>query len=298
MFPITVGGVNVTPGHKDFVRSTSTVCACAGMPPKAGIPLSFWEPISLVDVTLVPYKLIAWGGASLSKAGIKKRGTVSHIGEGGRSSFYNVHYYKFPILHWLGALGEFPCLEKSEFALSYLSEFDPCWGDGEWAAVLNPEAYLFSNPLAQVACIPDCAAASLGRPQDKLFWCAGCSGSLYPLTGHVAHHVGAIQSSYLLVTRLLSKLHSLGMLLGFDKEEFCQKKLMPRLKKTIYKTQLVFPIANAKGPCEPLGKSDVVWGSGKTYPYGGEDFVYLIWGKNQCCLDAVKIGAKFSGVSP
>lgn len=294
IFPITVSGANITPQHKGFNKTKSTICACAGTPPKVGIPITFWEPVALIDVTRIPYKLLAWGGASLSTAGTKKRGTISHIGEGGRSSFYNVHYYKFPLLHWLGVLGGFPCLEAEEMSLAYLSEFDPCWGDSEWTAVLNPESLLFANPLAQVACIPDCIANSLDKPQDELFWCAGCSGSLYPLTGHVAHHVGNIQASYLLVSRVLSKLHSMGTLAGFNKEEFCRKTLMPRLKKSIYKTQLVAPIASTKGPCQPLGKSDITWGSGKSYPNGGEDFVYMIWGKNQCCLDAIKAAMKMS----
>jgi len=293
IFPIHVAGLNVTPAHKDLVKYPATpVCNCAGTPPKFGVPLAFWEPTALIDVTRTPYKLIAWGGIQLSEADVKKRGAVSHVGDAGRSSFYNVHYYNFPVLHWLGLLTDFPCLESSEMSISYLSEFDPFWDDDQWSAVLNPEAFLFSNPLAQAACIADCTASVLGRPTDKLFWCAGCVGSIYPFVGHVPHHVGAVQASYLLVQRLLGKLHSIGMGLGFKEDNFCEKSVFPRLQKSIYKTQLTHPIANTKGPCQPLGKSDLLWGAGKSFPYGGEDFVYLIWSKKQCCLDAVKPAVK------
>ncbi len=293
IFPIHISGANVTPEHKDLVHYKFTpFCSCAGTPPKLGIPLAFWEPTALIDVTMTPYKLTAWGGTTISKAGIKKRGAIANVGDSGRSSFYNVHYYNFPILHWLGILTDFSCLESSEMAVSYLSEFDPFWDDDQWASVLNPEIFLFSNPLAQVACIPDCAASSAGAPMDELFWCAGCMGSLYPFVGHVPHHLGTVQASYLLVHRLLGKLHSLGMALGFAEDNFCDKALMPRIKKTIYKTQLVQPIANTKAPCQPLGKSDLFWGSGKSFPYGGEDFVYLIWTKKHCCLDMVKPAVK------
>ncbi len=83
---------------------------------------------------------------------------------------------------------------------------------------------------------------------------------------------------------------------GFEENEFCEAKTLPRLKKTLYKTQLVQPIPNTKGPCQPLGKSDIVWGSGTNFAKGGEDFVYLIWTKKHCCLDAVDPSLKyFSG---
>ncbi|MBI3211727.1 MAG: TraU family protein, partial [Simkania negevensis] len=124
------------------------------------------------------------------------------------------------------------------------------------------------------------------------FWCGGCQGSLYPFMGHVAHHVGAIQASSLLVHRLLAKLHSLGLLWGFKEDNFCSKTPFLRIKKTLYKTQLVYPIPQTKGPCQPLGKTDLIWGSGKSFPYGGEDFVYLIWTKKHCCLDPAKIAMK------
>ena len=279
----------MTPEHKDFVSYKLNICACPGLPPKVGIPLAFWEPLALIDVTRIPYKLISLGGVSIGSTEVKLKGSISNIGESGRSSYYNVHYIKFPLLTWLDVIPGFSCAEKGDIDIAYLSEFDPFWNDGEWSSVLNPEIFLFANPLAQTACMADCTTSSLNHPNDKFFWCGGCAGSLYPLIGHVAHHVGAIQASHLLVNRLLAKLHTLGMMTGFAEENFCQKKPIPRLKKTIYKTQLVKPIANTQGPCNALGKSDVVWGASKSYPYGGEDFSYLIWGKKHCCLDAVEV---------
>ncbi len=297
LFPIHLGGVNVTPNQKDYSEYKLSICACAGTPPKVGIPLAFWEPIALIDVTRTPYKSIALGGMTLSGSTMKGRGAISNVGESNRHSFYNVHYYKFPIISLLGLIPGFSCVEKgSDIDIAYISELDPYWADDEWTNVINPEAYLFANPLAQVACIPDCTSTSLDYPLDKLFWCAGCSGSLYPLMGHVAHHVGAIQASHLLVQRLLSKMHSLGMMQGAEEGNYCDKKLMPRIKKSLYKTQLTHPIANTQGPCHPLGKSDIIWGAGQSYPYEGEDFVYLIWSKKHCCLDSVKPAASLAGV--
>jgi conjugal transfer pilus assembly protein TraU len=66
---------------------------------------------------------------------------------------------------------------------------------------------LFANPLAQISCAADCAAASAGLPLDSLFWCGGCQGSLYPFTGTVANHSGGVQASLLLSERMIAKLH-------------------------------------------------------------------------------------------
>lgn len=60
IFPIHVSGVNVTPGYKDIAKYQLTpFCSCAGTPPKFGIPLAFWEPIALIDVTPIPYNRVS-----------------------------------------------------------------------------------------------------------------------------------------------------------------------------------------------------------------------------------------------
>ena len=83
---------------------------------------------------------------SIGTADVRKRGGVAHLGDGGRTSFYNVHYYKFPILAWLDLLPGFSCAEQGSIDICYLSEFDPFWDDDEWSAVLNPEAFLLRIP--------------------------------------------------------------------------------------------------------------------------------------------------------
>ncbi len=296
LFPITVSGVNVTPNSKDYTTYSQPFCVCAGLPPKAGIPLTFWEPASMIDVTRHAYKMIGLGGVSIGNENIKNRGSVGIVGDGpSQSSFYQVHYYHFPLMAVMEMFTDFSCLERGALDIGYLSELDPLWNDEELSFIINAEAVLFGNSPAQLACIADCAATSLNRPLDKLFWCAGCNGSLYPFTGTVAHHQGGIQASALLVHRLLAKLHRSFVLKGFTETEFCEAKFLPVIKKSLYKTQLVYPIAQTTGACQPLGKTSVVWGAGMSYPHGGEDFCYLIWTKKQCCLDAVKVVAAAAG---
>ena len=288
VFPITVSGVNVSEGYNDYTKYSRAFCFCKGMPPKAGIPLSFWSPEILVDVTRHAYKLLGLGGMSIGNETVRNRGAVSVTASGSsENSFYHVHYYKFPLIFILGLLGDFDCIESEEVDIGYMSELDPLWNDDQLSFILNAEAALFSSSTAQLACAADCTLSTMDKPSDKLFWCAGCLGSLYPFTGSVAHHQGGIQASSLLVHRLLAKLHRMYLLKGYDRKEFCEAKFMSVIKKTLYKTQLVYPTAQTKGPCNALGRSTLIWGAGKSYPKGGEDFVYLVWRKKQCCLDAI-----------
>jgi conjugal transfer pilus assembly protein TraU len=292
VFPITVSGVNVTPGHDEPSKSKLHVCTCSGVPPRVGIPLSFWEPLYLVDVTQHAYQLVGLGGVKIGKDTIKNRGTVSIVGDGpAQASTYHVHWYTFPLFSMLKLFTDFMCIEKGELSLPYLSELDPLWYDDNLALISNPEAALFSSPMAQLSCIADCTATSFNQPIDELFWCAGCSGSLYPFTGNVAHHVGPIQASYLLVQRIIAKLHRTYQIKGYDQGQFCEAQYMPVIKKSLYKTHMIYPIPQTSGKCQTLGKSDLLWGTGKSYPIKGEDFVYLIWAKKQCCLDSTKAAA-------
>jgi conjugal transfer pilus assembly protein TraU len=286
LFPVTIGGLRVSPQGEDTSNPRSIVCTCKGTPPRVGIPISFWEPVRLVDVTRTPYCMVNMGGIKLMDKGVKGRGGVDNAHQGRmRNSFYQVHWYIYPVIYWLELLVDFVCLEKSAFDIGYITELDPFWNDDETAFIINPEAVLFGNPMAQAACAADCLAASGGFAQDALFWCGGCQGSLYPFTGTITAHVGGVQGSLLAVQRMIAKLHREGFLWGtMGQEAWCDKYPMPILKKTQYKTQMTYPIASTQRGCHPLGRSEVLWSSSKEFPHQGEDFGYLIWRKRSCCL--------------
>ena len=117
--------------------------------------------------------------------------TGSSGGDGSSGSVWHVHYYTYPLLSWIGALLDLGCLESGGLDIAWVSELDPTWNDEELALLVNPEAVLFADLPAQAACAADCAAASTGLPRDELFWCAGCQGGMYPLTGAGARTSGA-----------------------------------------------------------------------------------------------------------
>lgn len=206
LFPITIGGIRVSSNGEDTLNPKGLFCTCTTPFPRVGFPVSFWEPVRLVDVTRTPYCLVNMGGVSLMKQGVKGQGGVEGQTDAPlRNSFYHAHWYIYPLIYWLELLTDFICLEKSGFDVAYITEIDPLWNDDETGFILNPEAVLFGNPIAQAACAADCATVSTGFSHDYLFWCAGCQGSLYPFSGTVSSHVGGVQASLLVLQKMIAK---------------------------------------------------------------------------------------------
>lgn len=288
IFPITIAGFEVA-GGEDTPNSNGLICWCKRPPIPVdvpGIPITFWEPVRLVDVTRTPYCMVNLGGIKMGpNRGVRGHGSISHASKGHmQQSFYQVHWYIYPLIYWLELLTDFVCMEASQIDVAYMTELDPLWNDDETSFIINPEAALFGNPIAQLACAADCALASSGFSNDALFWCAGCQGSMYPFTGSVSNHSGGVQASLLITQRFMAKLHREGLLWGYiGVQGLCDKYPMPIIRKTQYKTQMTYPIPTTNS-CHPLGRSDMMWSAGRNYPYEGEDFGYLIWRKRNCCL--------------
>lgn len=290
-FPMKLGGASVlSMGQEDFDSGVSNpFCAC-GSPPKVGVAVSFFEPARIVEAVRSPYCFPALGGIRLDP-GIP---APAHKQNRKGGSFYQVHWYISPLMFWLEVILDNPCLEQGVFDLAYLTELDPLWSDSELTFLLNPDAILFANPLAQAACSADCIAATAGFPLQELFWCAGCQGSMYPLNGWVGTHIGGVQASTLLMQRFTAKMHREGLIwAAHGKEGQCGYYPIPLMDKRGYKTQMVYPIPNTKKEagrcCSPLGRTTVVSGSGKELPYQGEDFAYMLFRKRDCCQGAISL---------
>lgn len=299
LMPISIGGMSVgkgvAPAKRDIANPVSPICGCTkgnSVVPIPGISIGFWEPVRLVDVTRTPYCMVNLGGISLGSDPKRIGGPSKGYARRGReSSFYHLHYYVYPLIYWLELLTDFACLEQSSFDVAYMSEFDISWNDPKLGSLLNPEAILFGNPIAQIACGLDCASATLSTGIDSMFWCSGCYGNMYPFSGSNSDHGGGVQTSSLLTTRILAKLHRIGLARETSTTDasidgkICNKQVSLKLKKSQYKLQLVNPRSSSRGiGCWPLGLSDMVYSAFNEYPYDGEDWGYLIWRKKNCCF--------------
>jgi conjugal transfer pilus assembly protein TraU len=282
LFPISIGSISLFSGkNPDTDNPALPICMCGSPVPRVGIAAGFWEPVRLVDVTKRPFCFPNLGGVEFDPGikigtGSAPRSTGSGVGS------WQVHWYIYPLIYWLELLTDFLCLEQASFDVAYITELDPMWGDDSLTFILNPEAVLFANPIAQAACAADCVASSTGLPMDFLFWCGGCQGSMYPLDGNIQGHIGSIQSALLATERMAFKLHREMVAWGTSGSEgLCQKYPMPIMKKSQYRSQLTVPVPS---DCYPFGHSTTLYESGKEIPVIGEDFGFLIWRKRNCCI--------------
>lgn len=281
LFPIKIAGIEVVKGDFDPGSPNKFLCVCArpGIPiPVPGIPIGFWEPARLVDVTKSPMCMVNLGGVSLGSSHLKG------VKEDGEGTLYHVHWYIYPVLYWLELLLDFICLDTAAFDIAYMTEYDPLWADDSKSAILNPEALLFGNPIAVGSCIVDCLTSSVGLSNDLMFWCSGCQGCLYPMSGNTSYHNGGVNSALLIVSKFIAKGHRSLMLWGYyGNQGMCGRYPMPIIKKSQYRVQMTYPIPETKS-CKRIGQSAVLWQGGKEYPIRGEDFGFLIWRKRDCCL--------------
>lgn len=153
-----------------------------------------------------------------------------------------------------------------------MTELDPLWDDSVTTFFLNPDASLFANPAAAAACAADCVAATSSLPVSELYWCAGCHGGIFPLTGWVGSHVHFPQASSLLVARFTMKLHRSGLQwAAYGEKGQCGPYLEPIMDKRVYRTQMMYP-SRTTGKrdgrcCYPMGASTSLWHSGKTWGF-------------------------------
>lgn len=288
IFPISIGSMKVVGGRPDTKNPGFPICLCAGVPPRIGIAIGLWEPARLTDVANETGCFVNMGfDLDMGLFSIGKS-TVSANESGSQGSKWQAHYYYYPLISWLGTVVDGLCLENTAFDVAYMSEFDPLWQDPELNTLINPEAILFANPIAQAACSADCVAASSGRlGNDKLFWCNGCQGGMYPMTGDSNQHYGGIQASETVSAKLLARMHRFGLArqTGGSGAALCVPKVAPIIPKSMYRFQVARPKAKTSGryACGPLGSSTQFVDSGREYPFKGESFGWLTWRKRNCC---------------
>ncbi|MBU0744239.1 MAG: conjugal transfer pilus assembly protein TraU [Gammaproteobacteria bacterium] len=291
LFPISIGNMKiVSSDYPDTDNPGLPISACKiNGPPfiRIGLNIGFWEPFALTDVTPTPYCMVNLGGFTMD---------IGNAGYGGKqtrdpvnsAAFYYVHWYKYPLILWLNIITSLGCLHTGDFDIAYLTELDPLWNDDELGFILNPEAILFGNPVAQAACAADSAKAQFGLPIDKLFWCIGTQGSIYPLTGRVFDEKGPIQAAVLLSERMNFKLHRELLIqdsspdagVGFN-GPICTQHFAPIMPKSRYRYQMTNFIS-AADKCYQFGHDVITWEGGKNQPSSGNCFGFMIWKKRNC----------------
>lgn len=294
IFPIRIcGGVTIKgpDGNRRVPAEASSqaICSC---PDPLGVPIvgcsaGYYAHSKLIDITRQAYCAPSMGGIKLQSDTVEQYGGIKKSSGGNDKTFLNYIYYHFPLNYMLQLAVSARCGSDGfqEFDIGYLSPLDPTWGDDEMAFFLNLEVVVLANPIAQAACIADATATAAGlQPIEKLFWCAGSWGSVYPFTGNIQYGTSPVRESSLLATRALAALHRRGLATKtVGHEAQCRNLVYPTLPKTQYKMGMFYPLAEASSD-HYIGESTFRWGEYRNIPGTGEDFTYVISRYEQCCI--------------
>lgn len=292
IFPIKIGDTAIYggPAENDTTESeSSTTCVCPAPYPKTvrfGVTLSLFEPARFVEVVKDPYCFPGIGSSTQNTDGrtyFLGGGSTRSVGNNlalDSSSFYQAHYWIFPLWSMLEMMIDYACSEHSGFDIGYITEVDPLWQSDALAMLINPEALLFSNPIAQMACAIDSISSNLGMSFSPLFWCMGSQGSAYPLTGHV-NDENYIQASFSIAGRMVYKL-SREMLICDPAVWYCACVPMPIWIKHHYRFHLAKPVRDFW--CHPIGRSGMLWAWAKNPPVGGDNYIWMVFRRRICCM--------------
>jgi conjugal transfer pilus assembly protein TraU len=316
LFPMKLMGVaQIGKGSVPPAATRKSTCKCDGNGgvPDYGYTIGMWSPSRLVELVRQPYCSPSLGGMVMRKT-MRSFGTKDGTsGTTSDDSFYNYHYFAYPLYSILDLLVAPECDSDGYFDmdLMYMSELDPTWNEDELAMLTNPEVAVAANPLMQASCVAECATATFNRPVDTMWWCAGCWGGLYPFSGNEPAGDNPPRVTSLLATRAVAALHRRGLArktVGDD--ALCGGQIYPMIPKSQYKMSMLFPIPEANNAvtiptsstsagtgnadidsyqwdqkcCHYIGVPTMLWGEWRNVPATGEDFVYMLWRWIDCCV--------------
>jgi conjugal transfer pilus assembly protein TraU len=329
LMPMTIMSVGVnTNGDDDMNTGNDATPICCIKPcpggSRSGIDVGYFEPVIQVDAVTQPK---CWaglgsgdkkpgesgGGQGAKSSGGDKKSLGPLDGHGGTSvqastdkqAFYHTHWYPSPAgtIYSKAMQTALKCQGTRLETLPFISEIDPTWNNDALAAWKTPWVFLLSvHPYvslgAQLSCVADCAAATINMPLYPLFYCAGCYGVQYPLSGSVSH-AGGVASALLIAQRaaaftttyMFSHAHhgSRAQCAGHWVDN------VPFPNRQQYKLQLVHPQPNndtnnvKRQCCHAMGRSVMAWNEPRPnppqneYPVLGESYSFFVYQRRSCC---------------
>lgn len=282
VFPVRIGGMDQGGPNNAEPDDTSMnpICVChGGTIPRVGLSVSFWEPSRLIDTVSDPFCMMPLG----SNIGNPRPGELDGTLRRTRSeshAFQQMHYYIFPAWKILDMFTDIPCMEDESFDVAMMTELIPTWNNDVLSLVVNPEAVLFANPAAALACAAESASALSNKSINQLFWCMGSWGMTYPLAGTI-HGSDYVEANAGLAARGTYLMGRTGLLrdTGLDG---CTFQFSPIWKKDRYKLQLAKPVRDST--CRAIGQSGLIWTQRKHNLVNQDNFMWVQFHKVNCCI--------------
>jgi conjugal transfer pilus assembly protein TraU len=281
IFPINIGGVSMGPGEDtNTIDTPMCVCNQNGGVPVVGLRAGFWEPSRIIDTVSDPYCLMPLGTQlSHPKPGSLGGNLVNDTKSGSKRAFQQLHYYYFPAWRILDMFYDIPCIDQDGFDVAMLTEIIPTWNNDTLSLIINPEALLFANPVAGLACTADAAVSLLTLPRNELFWCMGSWGNAYPLAGSITS-TDYVEANAGIAAKGIYFMGRTGMLWE-STPDGCGNRLAPIWSKDRYKLQLMKPVRDST--CIPIGREGLLWTAGRHDPMK-DNFMWMLFKKLDCCI--------------
>ncbi|MDL1978027.1 MAG: TraU family protein [Deltaproteobacteria bacterium] len=293
IFPIKIGGQKMgsasQPDNPDC-PAKEVLCACQyGEYERYGVTFAMWEPARLIETVKDPWCFPSLdmdlgdssGGGSSSSDAELRGGTESMGNQEVTRTFAQAHYWGFYAYQMMEEDINKSCWEDTGYKLLYMTEIDPLWNDDYTAALIMPEATLFTDKDIQLSCMVDSISSNLWLSSPILFWCMGSWGSAYPMTGH-NNDEDYVQANNGIAARMLYKMARENMLLD-PGVLLCYAVSTPIWIKWHYRMQIAQPTSH--WTCYQIGASGILWAYEKNPAFsdGGDNFTFILFRKRSCC---------------
>ncbi|RDU55072.1 hypothetical protein CQA49_00905 [Helicobacter sp. MIT 00-7814] len=286
----------------DKFSITFNLCSCAGS--SSDLPLgtkaSLVEPLIGFSASNKPMHLVGLG-MELESDVLSKRGTSRDGNESNhdQASFRQSNIVTFPILAVVASfLPDIICFDRtSEITSSWLSDVDPIYNNDILSNSTNGKKpttrTIFNNPVADVACLADCAAATAGYPMNSLYFCDGCRGNMGGHDTGWTKMGDPIENSEIIALKQLALQHETFRLLKTSNASFtytggnslpstmCGDKIFPMLIKSQYYIQLAYGDAKSFGAMRFHYEF-------KSSPEDQDAHFFWIWRKRDFCMGQTK----------
>lgn len=295
-FPLTIAGVpasnGVNPVPTPLMAAMPPICVCPTIfgIPFFGIGITYWQPVYISEVERRPGCLSSLGGINVLQSYSLLHSEQSRPGSGRGSSAnrMQVHWYEYPLFAIMDVMKAVACTSaNSGVNLAYVTEIDPLWQDDTWGSIFTPEAAIFANPVATMACAVDAVAATAGVPLDVMFWCAGNWGNVYPLSGNSNHSGVPFTMNNQIQAKFIARSARMGLSWQtIGPTAICSSHPNPVWVKSQYRYNQVAPIQR-RGKAVVTGDSALLQFPPITNIPTQEHTTNLIWQGQQCCLKPI-----------
>lgn len=260
-------------------NSTSNI---EGVSIPLGFKASLIEPILGVSSSNQPGDLVGLnidlGHDLFDKEGTSRAGAANESDES--TLFRQINFVTFPFMAMVGfVLPEAICFDKTtEMTSDYISDVDPLYQSDILSLSVNAGKSwgrtLLINPLADLACIADCAAATAGYPINSLYWCDGCRGNVGGTDTGYTKTGDPIENSEMIIFRQVAAMHETSRLLKTSNATFAFLPNESGNKKDASKSANASSNAGGKKESKKLELPNTTCGD-KIFPLIIKDQYYL-----------------------